>query len=105
MTIQEANKIATHSESKWMVADQTNEIVELEVFYRGKILRILAETEIGWSYSSSDPENLDKEDHEEIKQVLAVKYPDDELGEDVLLITTDEELQIIDTHFRGLTIE
>jgi len=105
MTIQEANKIATHSESKWMVADQTNEIVELEVVYRNKVLRILAETEVGWFYSSSDPESLDKEYCDEIKTVLAVKYPDDEKGEDVLLVTTDEELQTIDAHFRGLTIE
>lgn len=105
MTIQEANKIATHSESKWMVADRENEIVELEVIYRGKTIRILAETEIGWSYSSSDPESLTKEDHEEIVQVLAVKYPDDEKGEDVILETTDEELEVINAHYRGKTIE
>ncbi len=104
MTIQEANKIATHSESKWMVSDQTNEIVELEVVYRNRMLRIIAETEIDWFYSSGDPENLDKESAEFIKQVLAVKYPDENL-EDVLIETTDEELETIDNHYRGKTID
>ncbi len=101
MTIQEVNKICTSPESKAFVIDQTNEIIELEVSYRNKWIYLLAETQVGWAYSSSDPESLDKEYHDEIREILAVKAPNDELGEDEVLDFTDEELETINDHFRG----
>ena len=105
MTIIEANKIATHSESKWRVIDRTNEIVEIEVTYRKKWLTLIAEIVEDWNYSSNDPEEHGMDYHSYIKEVLAVKFPNDELGEDVILETTEEDLQIINKFYYDKLID
>ena len=99
MNIEEVNKIATHSESKWRVIDRTNEIIEIEVTYRKRSITLLAEVEDSWCYSSHDPEDCSKDRIECVKEIYAVK---DEEGE--LMVTQEGDLKIIDRHFHGLNV-